>query len=63
MVTFVNTVRNSFWSDSFWLPPNITWADVAPKIGDGINRVDYRHVLCPLAMTVPLLFIRFLFEK
>lgn len=54
---------DSFWSPHIWLPPNTTWADIAPESSEEIQHADYRHLFYPLPMALVMLLIRFLFEK
>lgn len=27
-----------FWRESVWLPPNMTWSDVAPRVEGGVEK-------------------------
>ncbi|XP_050302101.1 ceramide synthase 6 [Anthonomus grandis grandis] len=63
MYSYYKTVMDTFWSPSIWLPPNTTWADIAPDSSKEIQHADYRHLWFPLPMALVVLLIRYLFEK
>lgn len=52
-----------FWSESVWLPPNVTWTDIAPGAREDVTPTDYRHLYFPLPMAFVLLSIRYFLEK
>lgn len=54
---------DTFWSESVWLPPNTTWADIAPGSRPGVNHANYRHLFYPLPMALVMLGIRYLLER
>lgn len=56
-------ISSTFWSASFWLPRNITWADVAPGSRPNINYADYRNLLWSLPMAIVLFIVRCCSEK
>ncbi|XP_063697318.1 ceramide synthase 6 [Culicoides brevitarsis] len=59
----LNTISETFWSTDVWLPPNTTWADIAPGSRPDVQHTDYRHLVWPLPMAVAMLFIRHCLEK
>uniref|UniRef100_A0A336MAZ5 CSON008488 protein n=2 Tax=Culicoides sonorensis TaxID=179676 RepID=A0A336MAZ5_CULSO len=59
----LNTISDTFWSTSVWLPPNTTWADIAPGSRPDVQHADYRHLIWPLPMAAVILFIRHVLEK
>lgn len=56
-------ISNTFWSTSVWLPPNITWADIAPGSRHDVDHADYRDLWYPLPMALVLLIFRFMVER
>ncbi|XP_017777253.1 PREDICTED: ceramide synthase 6 [Nicrophorus vespilloides] len=52
-----------FWNEDIWLPPNVTWADIAPGSSTEVHHADYRHLIFPLALALVILVIRYIFEK
>lgn len=62
-MSFVKQISEVFWSPSFWLPPNITWVDIASGSRSDINFPDYKQLWWPLPMTIVLLAIRYCTEK
>lgn len=54
---------DTFWSENIWLPPNTTWADIAPDVNSKIQHADHRHLLYPLPMALVMLLLRYFFEK
>ena len=54
-------LSRAFWSPDVWLPPNITWDDIAPNARN--QYADYRHLLYPLPMALVLLVLRFALER
>ncbi|XP_056129181.1 ceramide synthase 5-like [Lampris incognitus] len=50
------------WSESFWLPANVTWADLErPPPGAEYPRAG--QILCALPLAVGVLVLRLLFER
>lgn len=52
-----------FWSESVWLPPNTTWADIAPDADPEVRHADHRHLFYPLPMALVMLALRYVLEK
>ncbi|XP_077386964.1 ceramide synthase 5 isoform X2 [Festucalex cinctus] len=51
-----------FWNERFWLPHNVTWADLA----DGAPGVEYPkagHLLAALPLALGMFAVRMLFER
>ncbi|GJQ85332.1 hypothetical protein Trydic_g14694 [Trypoxylus dichotomus] len=63
MAGILRTVNQAFWSEYVWLPPNVTWADIAPGARQDVTTTDYRHLYFPLPMALVLLTIRYCLEK
>ncbi|XP_055788136.1 ceramide synthase 5-like [Salvelinus fontinalis] len=58
----MNSLSAWFWSESFWLPPNVTWAELEhPPPGEEYPRADQLLSCLPLAFGV--LAVRVLFER
>ncbi|XP_048003852.1 ceramide synthase 6-like isoform X2 [Leguminivora glycinivorella] len=55
---------DAFWSESLWLPPNVTWSDVAPGAGSPrVLHTDYRHLWLAVPLAVALLALRGVLDK
>lgn len=63
MAFYFRKFSDSFWSEYIWLPPNTTWADIAPDSNKEIQHADHRHLLYPLPMALVMLVLRFFIEK
>lgn len=63
MAGYVRSAFNTFWSEKIWLPPNVTWADIAPDSSKDIQHTDHRHLFYPLPMALVMLALRYLLEK
>jgi hypothetical protein len=61
MLELARSASKVFWSPDVWLPPNITWEDVAPTPSNGF--ADYRHLFYPLPMALILLVVRYALER
>lgn len=59
----ITALLQNFWSPSFWLPPNVTWADIEPGARDDVVFTDYRHLLIPIPLGLVILLLRFIIEK
>lgn len=55
-------ICDTFWSETIWLPPNATWADIAPGARPDIDHADYRDLWWPIPMALALLIIRYCVE-
>lgn len=60
MVAFVS-VRNWFWSESFWLPANVTWHDL--ERNDQLFIPDARDLWIAFPMAVLVFCVRLLWER
>lgn len=56
-------ISRTFWSPSFWLPPNITWDDVAPGSRRDIIYARYTDLLWSLPIAIALFTLRYCSEK
>uniref|UniRef100_A0ACB8ELC4 Uncharacterized protein n=1 Tax=Sphaerodactylus townsendi TaxID=933632 RepID=A0ACB8ELC4_9SAUR len=53
-----------FWNERFWLPANLTWADLERQgADDGVGYPRAGHVLGALPLAVGLLALRRVFES
>ncbi|CAB0043426.1 unnamed protein product [Trichogramma brassicae] len=50
-----------FWTPNIWLPPNVSWADIAPTPQN--RYADYRQLAYPLPMALALLLLRYALER
>lgn len=53
----------TFWSTNIWLPPNVTWEDIAPGSRPDVHHADYRHLIWPLPLAVIVMLIRYTLER
>ncbi|XP_011903705.1 PREDICTED: ceramide synthase 5 isoform X2 [Cercocebus atys] len=52
------------WSERFWLPQNVTWADLeGPADGYGYGYPRGRHILSVFPLAAGIFFVRLLFER
>lgn len=63
MASYLLSVSDSFWNEDIWLPPNTSWADIAPGSRPDIHHADYTHLYWPLPMAGFMLLLRYLLEK
>lgn len=56
-------ISDTFWSPSFWLVPNTTWADITPGSRSAIEYTDRRDLLCSIPTAIVLLIIRYFVRK
>ncbi|XP_049879537.1 ceramide synthase 5-like [Pectinophora gossypiella] len=59
----LRAVLDTFWSENVWLPPNTTWADLAPGPDKEVVYTDHRHVLYPIPLAFVFIVIRYTLEK
>ncbi|KAJ8016113.1 hypothetical protein DPEC_G00003770 [Dallia pectoralis] len=58
----MNYLSATFWSESFWLPPNVTWAQLEhPPPGEEYPKAG--HLLSCLPLAFGVLALRVLFER
>lgn len=63
-MNILSDLSAKFWSPSVWLPPNTTWADIAPGTRNGITYPDSRHLLWyPIPFAIVILILRHFIEK
>ncbi|XP_077298844.1 ceramide synthase schlank isoform X2 [Arctopsyche grandis] len=58
----VALVGSYFWSESVWLPPNVTWQDIEPAADKPVRYTDYTHLLFPVPLALFVLLLRYLLE-
>uniref|UniRef100_A0A667ZYC3 Ceramide synthase 5 n=1 Tax=Myripristis murdjan TaxID=586833 RepID=A0A667ZYC3_9TELE len=51
-----------FWNERFWLPHNVTWADLADP-APGVEYPKAGHLLSALPLALGIFFVRILFER
>lgn len=50
------------WSESFWLPQNVSWADLEAQ-GHGHGYPRARHILSAFPLAAGIFSVRLLFER
>ncbi|PNI33280.1 CERS5 isoform 9 [Pan troglodytes] len=50
------------WSERFWLPENVSWADLEGP-ADGYGYPRGRHILSVFPLAAGIFFVRLLFER
>ena len=63
MSGILQVISNKFWSTDVWLPPNTTWADIAPGSRPDVRHADYRDLIWPLPLAVVIIILRHIIEK
>lgn len=58
----LRSFSDTFWSTRVWLPPNVTWADIAPGSRPDVKHADYRDLIWPLPLALILIVLRYLVE-
>ncbi|XP_058717118.1 ceramide synthase 5 [Poecile atricapillus] len=59
-------LRAWFWNERFWLPHNVTWADLAGEAGPPGSGLQYpraSHVLSAFPLALGIFAVRLLFER
>lgn len=51
-----------FWNERFWLPHNVTWADLADP-APGVEYPKAGHLLTALPLALGIFAVRMLFER
>ena len=51
-----------FWNERFWLPHNVTWADLADP-APGVEYPKAGHLLTALPLALGIFAVRILFER
>ncbi len=59
----LNQLYDAFWSERIWLPPNITWHDMANKPGDPVIKTQAADLWLTLPLAVVIYVIRYIVEK
>ena len=61
MASVYYEIQEWFWSEDFWLPPNVTWADL--ERDEGIFLPYARDLWVPLPLAVVMFLLRLLWER
>lgn len=56
-------ISDTFWEPTVWLPPNTSWADIAPGARPDIQPADYRDLWWPIPIAFVILIIRHALER
>lgn len=62
-VTMLRVLLDKFWNEDVWLPPNTTWADLAPGPDKAVVYTDYRHLLIPIPLAFVFITLRIVIDK
>ena len=63
MADLWSTVYDSFWSEAFWLPENMTWNDMYAYVRPGVAIPQVSDMLYPVYWCFAVCIIRIIFEK
>lgn len=55
-------ISDTFWSTFIWLPPNTTWADIAPGSRPDINHANSSDLFWPLPLALVIVVLRHFVE-
>ncbi|XP_048038270.1 ceramide synthase 4a [Megalobrama amblycephala] len=56
-------VNQWIWRQDFWLPPGVTWKDIAERTSDGSRHPVPRDLLISLPLALGFIALRFVFER
>ncbi|KAH8396364.1 hypothetical protein KR222_009295, partial [Zaprionus bogoriensis] len=59
----INKFSGAFWSTQIWLPPNTTWADIAPGSRPDVVHADYRDLVWPIPLAAVVMLVRYTLER
>ncbi|XP_026313451.1 ceramide synthase 5-like [Hyposmocoma kahamanoa] len=59
----LRVLLDKFWNEDVWLPPNTTWADLAPGPDKVVVYTDYRHLLLPIPLAFVFITLRYVMDK
>lgn len=59
----LETIQQTFWSEKFWLPPNITWDQVVLKDKENHRTLDYQIITTPIIIGLAFIIIRIILKK
>ena len=59
----LQNIAENFWSTNIWLPPNITWEDIAPGSRTDVQHANYKDLMWPLPLAMCMLLLRNLVER
>nr|XP_049699062.1 ceramide synthase 6 isoform X1 [Helicoverpa armigera] len=54
---------DKFWNEDVWLPPNTTWADIAPGPDKAVVYTDHTHVFYPIPLAFVFILVRYVLER
>ena len=57
----LNIIYDTIWSEYFWLPPNVTWADLDSR--DDIHIAKPRELVYSFAIAIVLFLARLVWER
>ncbi|KAL0818512.1 hypothetical protein ABMA28_008959 [Loxostege sticticalis] len=56
-------ILDKFWSEDVWLPPNITWEDLAPGPDKAVSYTYHWDLLYPIPLAFVLIALRYVLNK
>lgn len=59
----IRYLLDKFWDENVWLPPNVTWADIAPGPDKAVVYADHTHILYPIPLALVFILLRYVLEK
>lgn len=64
VLNLTSYVSDLVWNEKFWLPGNVTWADLQRNDSDNATFLPQpRDMLIPFPIGILLLILRFVFER
>ena len=61
IIQYASDAWTTFWTPSFWLPPNITWSDF--KDTEDVVYPKFKEICYPVAYSIIVVFIRLIIER
>ncbi|XP_017016239.2 ceramide synthase 6 [Drosophila takahashii] len=59
----INKFSDAFWSTQIWLPPNTTWADIAPGSRQDVVHANYKDLIWPIPFAAVVMLVRYTLER
>ncbi|XP_016986995.1 ceramide synthase 6 [Drosophila rhopaloa] len=59
----INKFSSAFWSEHIWLPPNTTWADIAPGSRQDVVHANYKDLIWPIPFAAVVMLVRYTLER
>lgn len=59
----LESLVKAFWNEDVWLPPNVTWADIAPGPDKAVNYTNHTHVWYPIPLALVFIAVRSVIER